>query len=173
MARISRRNAMIAGAGVATAILAGCSGDGGGDDDPADRGPIAVTELALAAERPAGYDDYELQPDATYESDEKVWLYAELSGLSGVPAEDGDSTMVDIDLVQTVTVEGPAGNVLVDSTQRFERTLDVRQLDAFFVGTDVVLSGTVATGTYAATLAYTDQVSQTETTESATFSIEA
>lgn len=172
MPSTTRRDALIAGAGVASTVLAGCSDDGG-SSSPADRGPIGVAELAFTAERPAGFDDYDPQPGATYAADERIWLYVELSGLAGEPVEDEtDSSMVEIELVQTVTVEAPDGSVLVDATDRFEPTLAARQLDSFFVGTDVVLDGSVSTGEYTVTLAYADRVSDSETTETATFRIE-
>jgi len=190
--------------------LAGCSG-GGGNDDPSSRGPVSIEEVAFAAGRPNGYGEYEPQPDATYGPDDVVWIYAELSAISGEPvnesdganrsdetesgAGDGDGdgassdgdgassdddgasgaeeTIVDVDLRQTLRVEDPDGALVAETTAEIQQTLSVRQLDAFYIATDVLTAGTPAVGEYTATITVTDRVSETETTETATFSIES
>ena len=197
----TRREAVIGGSAAWAALLAGCSG-GGGNDDPSSRGPVSIEEVAFAAGRPNGYGEYEPQPDATYGPDDVVWIYAELSAISGEPvnesdganrsdeaesgAGDGDGassdgdgatgaeeTIVDVDLRQTLRVEDPDGALVVETTAEIQQTLSVRQLDAFYIATDVLTAGTPAVGEYTATITVTDRVSETETTETATFSIES
>ncbi|AGN00179.1 hypothetical protein L593_01130 [Salinarchaeum sp. Harcht-Bsk1] len=188
----------MAGGSALVASLAGCSG-GGGDDDPSSRGPVSIDELAFAAGRPDGYAAYEPQPDSVYGPNDVVWVYLAVSDVSGEPVVESDAanqseqtgdesssaggddggsageeeTIVDVDLRQRLRVEAPDGSLVAESTDEFQPTLSVRQLDSFFVATDVLHAGTPTPGEHETTVTLTDRVSETEATESATFSIES
>lgn len=186
MSTLGRRRLLLAGAGVAGAALAGCSGDGGGDD-PADRGPIAIEELAFAAAQPTDRGEYEPQPDATYERGDVVWLYAEYAGVSGEPVdgdggeggsdsseegpEDEGQPAVEIDLHQTVTVDDPDGERIVESETPFATELTTPQLAGYYTSTEILLPGDAASGEYETTVTVTDRVSETEATKRAAFRI--
>ncbi|GAB3683027.1 hypothetical protein GCM10028857_09860 [Salinarchaeum chitinilyticum] len=188
---------------MAASLLAGCSESDGGspdDADPAARGPIAIAELAFAAERPDDRDDFRRQPESTYAPDRPIWLYADYSGLAGEQVDsstgggdgtdgtddadgggsdaggddsgDGESGAVAIDLRQTVTVADPEGNLVVESQQTFQEELAPGQLEGYFTGTEILLAGRAAEGEYATTLSVTDRVSATQASETATFRIE-
>jgi hypothetical protein len=190
--KVGRRRVLLAGAGITGVLLAGCSGDGG-EDDPADRGPIEIRQLAFAAGRPAGYDEYEDQPGATYGRGDVVWLYADYEGLSGEPIEpeseeesgdqdgasggndtrqDDEPTRVDIDLQQSLSVTHLDDGPIVEDEATFQETLAVPQLDRYFTGTEILLPGDVGTGEYETTVTVTDRVSETEDSATATFRIE-
>lgn len=75
----TRRSLLPAVAGVV--VLPGCV-DLGDDED----GEFRIEELAFASEEPTGYDDYDPQPDATYERGETAWFYV---GVRDGTPEDG------------------------------------------------------------------------------------
>lgn len=178
----SRRRVLLAGASLTATTLAGCSDDGGGGNndtiDPANRGPITIAELAFTAGRPDGLDEYQLQPSSTYDPDQPIWLYADVSGLAGQPIESeadaggsADATVA-IDLQKTVSVEDPDGDIVVESADTFQEELAAGQLDAYFTATEILLAGRAAAGEYVTTLSVTDGVSETQATDTATFRIE-
>lgn len=198
MSRVGRRRVLLAGAGVAATALAGCS-EGEGDAGPADRGPIEIQRFAFAADRPTGYDEYESQPNATYERGDLVWLYADYGGLSGEPVEvepreagdesgdaddggddgegedsqdDAGPTTVEIDLHQSLTVADPDGEPIVEDEATFREELAAPQLERYFTGTEILLPGDVRAGEYQTTVSITDRISETETSATATFRIE-
>lgn len=183
MQEVSRRQLLLAGAGLTTSFFAGCSGDDGegdnaGTTDPANRGPVSVAELAFAADRPDDLDEYEPQSESTYAPDQPIWLYADFSGLAGEPIDSGgdggdaDAATVAIDFQQTLVVEDPDGNQVIESQETFQEELSPQQLEGYYTGTEILLAGRAATGEYAATLSVTDRVSETQASETATFRIE-
>lgn len=189
MTRTNRRGFLALTGTAAVAALAGCS-DGGGDD-PTDRGPVSIEELAFAADRPEGYDEFEERQDGVYRSNEVVWIYLALSDLSGEPleAEEGEDATtgtnettageddsagddrVQIDLREELVIEDPSGDTPIDTTFSFDPVLQPSQLDGFFVANDVVLSGDAAFGTYGVEVTVRDLVSETQDSESATFEV--
>jgi|GEM_PF-3561056 len=131
MPGLPRRRLLVAGAGVATTSLAGCSvlGGGGGDDDVTDRGPVTIDELRWIDGRPEGYDEYEPQTEATYSPDETIWLYLAVSDISGEPIEDADAagaTGEEQDATAADTSNGATdGSAPPEEPERFR--IDLRQ----------------------------------------------
>lgn len=192
MPRLSRRRLLAAGCAAGTGALAGCSvlGGGGGGDDVTDRGPVEITDLRFLAAQPDGYGAYDLQPDASYRPWESVWCYVEVAGLSGEPREppeegggdgDADTDGSDADpspdrfrshLHERLRVTDPEGGTPVDRESTFRQWLTRNQLDAFYVGNEVVLLGDAEPGEYVVTVDLTDRVSDTTATVEGTFTLE-
>jgi len=168
----SLRRRRVLGA-IATGGLAGgtgCDSSGSEDVDPADRGPLEVSEFAFAAGEPSGYGEYTAQPAETYAPDETVWLYLELDGVAAEPTDGGDR--VRIDLRQGVTVDGPDGQELLAQEESYGGRYAPDQLERFYVTNDVALSPSIAAGSYEVTVTFTDAVSGTEDEASGSFDVE-
>lgn len=170
----NRRRFLKAAVGLAGATaVAGC-GDGDGNAtasaSPTTAAPsLSISEFAFAADDPAGYGDYEPQPNATYRADEVIWIYLAVDGITGETAGDGE---VDIDLDETLTVEGPDGSTVLEEEFRFDREVSERSLESFFIVNDVTLPSSASSGTYTVTVELTDRVAGTSTTTSGEFTIE-
>ncbi len=95
-------------AGVAVA-LAGCSS---GDDASTPEPGFRIEELAFASAEPTDYEEYEPQPDATYDAGETAWFYVGVH--NGTPEDD----VVEFETVFEVT--SPEGQ-----PQRSEDTVTV------------------------------------------------
>lgn len=170
MHSLDRRRLLGTVASAALVGAAGCGGDGTDDVDPADRGPLAVSEFAFAADRPTAYGEYAPQPDDTYAPGDTVWLYAELDGVAGEPVDDGE--VVRIDLRQHVTVEGPDGDALRSQTDAHDDRFEPETLERFYATTDVGLGPAVDAGSYDVAVTFTDAISGTEADATGSFQVE-
>ena len=142
--------------------LAGCSSSS--DDTPTEDPEFRIEELAFASAEPTGYDEYEPQPDATYQLGETAWFYVGV--LSGTPEDD----VVEFDTVFEVTP--PEGR-----TQRGEDTVTVDVSgemghQRMFVSNGYHSSPEFPTGTYELTVEITDVHSETTDDISGEFVLE-
>lgn len=83
-------------------------------------GEFGVSNLTFCDEQPAGFDDYVVQPDRTYEPHEAIWLYFEIDG--AVAELQGDSHVVDI--TQELRMTDPDGQQVLDDTHEFDDSVD-------------------------------------------------
>lgn len=163
----------LAGAAAASAV-AGCSGSsdaGDVDSTTTDSGPFGVTDLVFVAEKPTGYDEYEEQPDATYEPGEVVWLYYNLENVGTESTGEGEARM---HLSQSVTVTGPSGETLMEDTNEVEQEVpEASAAEGLYFYNNVTLPGDVAGGEYELAFEMTDEIGGGTVSESATFVVDA
>lgn len=166
MQRLERRRLLHAGATALLVGLPGCSDDGA-DEDPADRGPLAIDEFAFAASEPDAYGEYEEQPDDTFAPGDDVWLYVSLDGLSAEPTDGGVQTQLDV----RIQIETPEDGTWFDETDSVEQELGAEHLERFYWYTSFGVPENARAGDYEVTLSFTDRVSETSAEAGGTLTI--
>lgn len=181
MSIMDRRDFFRVGLSTLGAIaIAGCTGSGAGDGSDNGDGPdatatptatpsLSIAEFAFAADEPAGYGQYEEQPDATYSADEVIWIYLAVDGVTGEESGDGE---VRIDLHESLSVLAPDGSTALEQQFTFDREFPEDALDQFYVVNDVTLPASAPSGTYTVEVEFVDRLSDASTTASAEFVIE-
>lgn len=155
---VSRRRFLIGGgAVVGTATVAGCGGL------LSDDGEFEFREVVFTDGEPAGYDEYDRQPESTYERGANVWVYLEVD----YAPTDEDGTA---DLTFTFEVDTPDGETWqpVEREESWEDAEDsvLMYAQEFRTGADD------EPGDYDMTITADDQVDGKQITATETFTLE-
>jgi len=167
----TRRTVLSGGGTALVATLAGCS-FGSGSDSSEDSEAFGVSNLVFAASEPAGYMDYQEQPDATYDVEDTVWVYVNVDGVTTEAREDGRKR---IWVSETLTLTDPTGETLIDdevvvnSDREWDAEFDPAKL---FLKNDVTLPANAAAGDYTVDVAVTDELGDETAATSGTFTAE-
>jgi hypothetical protein len=170
-----RRRRFLAGVGttaLATA-LSGCSSDGDDGDDgddgatetPTEPPGLTIEQFVYCAEQPGGYDDYEKQPDATYDTNDTIWVYLDILN---VGSEDAGDDTIAVDLSETLTVTGPDGETVLEEDFHYDNEFNEGiDMETFFLNHNIVLPTPADTGEYEVTVSLEDGITgdSTERTE--------
>ena len=139
----TRRETLAALAGGAAA-LAGCM-DALGESESASE--FRIETLAFASVQPTGYDEYEPQPDATFERGETVWFY--------IGVLDPTPRRATVELDAAFTISMPDGE-LIEAADSVAVDTQGRELDGMVVTNGFFTSTEFPTGTYELTVDLTD-----------------
>lgn len=170
---LERRRLLSVGVGLATVALAGCADDGTDPEDgdsatPTPEPGLSIAELVFCAAKPSGYDSYERQPEATYATDETVWVYLEIDGVASRETDDG----IEIDLREDVLVTDPDGTAVIEDTLAFDQTFEPgTDMETFFVTNRLTLPEGPVLGDYEFQADFSDEIGDSETQMTGTFTV--
>lgn len=166
---IGRRTAVRIGVSSALVTLAGCSfsfGASGPDDSQ-----FGLSNLVFAASEPSGYMEYEAQPDATYDRNDRIWVYLNVDGIGSEKNDDGTK---EVWITEHLTVRDPQGDVLLDEEvvndhRNWESDAD---LGKFYLSNDITLPAEASPGEYTVDITVEDKIAEKTATISGTFTAE-
>ena len=133
-------------------------------------GPIIANPTFLTG-RPRGYRDFDPVPNQTYTMLDSIWIYFEPTGFATEPVE-GDRGTVTFDLVTSLVITGPSGEVVYANEDPLGRTVSEDRLDEYFAFWNAGLPPGLDPGEYTAELTIEDRLIDRSTTTTATFTRE-
>jgi hypothetical protein len=157
----------------ATLSVAGCSSDeangNGGNGAETTAEAFGISNVVFAADEPGGYQDYEKQPDASYRTDEVVWLYFEVDNAASESSGAGEKRF---DFDEQLVVTDADGETIFDEAFSFGQELpEDRDLNTLFVVNDLTLPANPSIGDYTADIELTDGIDGDTATTTATFTV--
>lgn len=152
-----------------TGSIAGCLDGGEGPDVATTAAGLEIADVVYCAEQPDGYDDYETQPDATYEVGDVIWIYVDVRNIA---TEDVGGGEVAVHVAEDLTVRDSDDETVLDEEltidQNFPEGFD---RETFFIVNNVTLPMSAGSGDYTTRIALRDQVSGNSASTTAAFSL--
>ena len=167
---VTRRGVIrVAGVAPLPAAIAGCTGGDGDDTTPTPAG-LDIAEVVFCAEQPDGYDDYTVQPEATYAVGDVIWIYIDVLN---VATDDAGGGEISVEVTETLVIRDESESVVfedtIELTQNFPEGID---MTTFFLVNDVLLPMEAGAGEYELVLSLTDDIGESSTSATASFTLE-
>jgi hypothetical protein len=156
---LSRRRVLGVGVAGVAVSLAGCSTLASSEYES-----VTIDELDFASEEPEGYDEYDPQPEDTYEEGAEVHFYV---GVRGLSVEDGE-----LSVEVTFEVDPPDDFETLDRTDSLEPDVGLLDNADKYMLSTAWDSEDAPEGEYETTVAVTDEHADESDAESATFTVE-
>jgi hypothetical protein len=131
-------------------------------------GKLGLSNIVFCSESPAGYMDYEEQPEATFIPGDVVWIYFNLDGVKHNLNQDNTK---EIWIKLHLTLKSPEGSILLDEDLYNEHKNfgEEYNLDELFLRVNISTTEELAEGKYISEAILIDELADKQAKASSSF----